>query len=403
MAGDVSVCRRCSDNFIVNSKSIKCNLCRKSFHPVCVGLKDDFYKSIVKNENVFWFCEECKQTVSQKLSASESEDRTSVNAGSDTKCLLIKAKEIECLQREKSLLNKLLEEMECSNNLLKSKVSHLENVIANSSPGGFCSISPTTKSYSSIVKTPVNNDSNVLLIKANEISTNNDVMKDLQNSVNPAELNVCVNGTKKTKDGAAIYCNSIEDLNKLKNEITQKFGHKFEVKEAQKLQPRIIVKNVNITDDLNNDVIVENIISLNNLTDIKVTDIKVVKRITISNKINLVLEVPPALRQRLLKDGYIWVGWQKSLVSDNDYVLQCFKCHNFGHIAKKCISSIVCKKCSANHDSKDCSVSESTCSNCKNYNIKYKTNISVNHSVKDKECLMYKNYLKKMQSRINYG
>lgn len=402
MAGDVSVCDRCSDNFIVNNKSIKCNLCRKSVHPVCVGLKDDFYKSIVKNENVFWFCDQCKQNVVQKLSASIS-DKQNVNTGSETERLSISAKEIECLQREKILLNKLLEEMECSNGLLKSKVSHLENMVAKNTTGDISSFSSTSPSYSSIVKKPVNNDSHVLLVKSNELSTNCDVVNILKKSVNPADLNVCVNGTKKTRDGAVIYCKDVADLSKLKDEITHKFGNKFNVREAQKLQPRILVKNVNIKDDLSNEAIVENIISLNNLGNIEITDIRVVTKFSVSNKINLVLEVTPTLHQRLLKDGYIWIGWQKSIVADNVYALQCFKCHNFGHHAKNCSNSVVCKKCSEKHDTKDCNVAESICSNCKNYNIKYKTKIDINHSVKDKKCLMYINYLKNIQSRINYG
>lgn len=38
----------------------------------------------------------------------------------------------------------------------------------------------------------------------------------------------------------------------IKDGITQKFGHKFEVIE---LLPRICDKNVHITDDLNNDIV----------------------------------------------------------------------------------------------------------------------------------------------------
>lgn len=103
-----------------------------------------------------------------------------------------------------------------------------------------------------------------------------------------------MNGTKKTNDGGSIYCKSWEKLSELKDEITHKFANKFNVSETQKYLARIIVKNANERDYLNDDALVEDIVALNTLEDIKVSGFK------ICEKNHLVLEVSSVLRKLLL-------------------------------------------------------------------------------------------------------
>lgn len=94
MASDVSVCSRCSDNFIVNSKSIVCGLCKNKFHSACVSLRDEICKIVPKVANIYWFCDNCETIVNKNL--------PKLNAVPDSTHVDIRLceKEIECLKRE---------------------------------------------------------------------------------------------------------------------------------------------------------------------------------------------------------------------------------------------------------------------------------------------------------------
>lgn len=394
------MCARCADNFIVVSKCIKCNLCETSFHPACISLKEDVYKVIVKNDNVFWFCEQCKQIVPKKLTEAVGKCG---EKSYKSNCDLITqyTKEIDYLQREKELLNKLVAEMDCSNNLLKSRVIELQEKVTKTLPDKGTSFLQT---YSNVVKSNVNSESAVLLVKTkvNKAGINCDVVNMLKKSVNLAETNVCVNGAKSIKNGAAIYCKDVENLNKLKEAISSKFGDKFNVDEAQKLQPRILVKNIQISEDLSSADLIENIKMLNNLNDISSSELKIVIVLKKFNKSDLVLEVSPAVRKTLITNGYVWIGWKKCAVTDHIHVIQCLKCFSFGHYAKNCKFEATCSKCSGNHDRENCNVDTFVCTNCKMHNAKYKTSYSVDHMANDKECMVYKNKVFNLKSKINY-
>lgn len=111
MVNNEHVCERCFDNFIVNTKFIKCFLCEMKLHLVCASIKDTWYKIFSENTNIIWICDNCKYSISTNGKMSME-------------------KENECLKREKELLNKLLQEMEYSNGLQKKLIKSLEDTIA---------------------------------------------------------------------------------------------------------------------------------------------------------------------------------------------------------------------------------------------------------------------------------
>lgn len=121
--------------------------------------------------------------------------------------------------------------------------------------------------YCDVVK---KSESAILLFtnNVNNPGVNCDVVHMLKKFINLAETKVCINGVKSTQNGAAIYCNDVENLNKLKEAIISKFGDIFEIDEAQKHQPRILVKIVQITEDNAN--LIDNIKMLNKIYNILV-------------------------------------------------------------------------------------------------------------------------------------
>lgn len=68
-----SICGVCSDNFIVNSKLIKCSACTRDFHTKCVQVKDSALKVFSEYENFFFYCGECLGGVKAKLNSKPGE------------------------------------------------------------------------------------------------------------------------------------------------------------------------------------------------------------------------------------------------------------------------------------------------------------------------------------------
>lgn len=58
----------CSDNFIVNTRSIQCKYCQSQFHSHCVKQKDSIQKALQESSSLFWFCNRCMPVVLEKLS-----------------------------------------------------------------------------------------------------------------------------------------------------------------------------------------------------------------------------------------------------------------------------------------------------------------------------------------------
>lgn len=116
MPPGADVCLKCSDNFIVNTKSICCKLCKSLYHTQCVQVKDAWQKIFGECKNVLWLCDPCKNTWDKKVN----------NIDTNYSEIILK-KEIECLQREKGLLTKVLSEVKYTCELQKKIIHNYES------------------------------------------------------------------------------------------------------------------------------------------------------------------------------------------------------------------------------------------------------------------------------------
>nr|CAH7751192.1 unnamed protein product [Callosobruchus chinensis] len=117
MAPDVDVCKKCEDNFVVSSKFIQCKVCNVKFHTSCASFKDSWQKVLTDCKNMFWMCDPCKNN----FSVGGNENRAAVE---------ILRKEIDCVNREKILTDKLLSEVQYTNELQKALLNQLEDKVA---------------------------------------------------------------------------------------------------------------------------------------------------------------------------------------------------------------------------------------------------------------------------------
>nr|CAI5833070.1 unnamed protein product [Callosobruchus analis] len=320
-----------------------------------------------------WFCNECKSPASHR---SEEE-----------KCLLLQ-KEVDCLKRELSCTVKLLEGLEYTVELQKSLLKcNVGN--ASTSPSSLNHLQPGSSTYSEALKKPKVNNSSVLLIKANNDVSDTDVLQDITTSVNPAKINVCIDSTRKIKNGLVVLCEDEKSLERLKVNLNSNkaLNSKYTISEPKRFKRRLLIKNVKLNNLNTPEQVIESIATLNKIDE--TSHIKYVTKLKHFESTNLLIEVSPDLRKLILNKGYLYVGWKRCEVSDHIHILRCSKCCAYGHTAKNKLA--VCK-----------SISEE-CVNCINFNKSGKRNVATNHASNSKECTVFKNYIETLNSRIDYG
>ncbi|CAH1977762.1 unnamed protein product [Acanthoscelides obtectus] len=353
-------------------------------------------------DNLIWFCDNCKQAGNSSVTKSQLD----VNSDSNSHMLILQ-KEIECLNREKDIQAKLISELESSLELHKFKSDTLQKELSEAKSA----IAPvkniaSTNTYCQVLQKNVKNgknvESSVLLVKSADRNNRDDELQVLSKTIIPSRLNICISGTKKIKEGVAVYCKGDHDVAKLKNAINGQLNGRLTANELKKYNPRLLVKNVNFSDDIkDNKMLIENIVGLNDMDDH--ADLKVITKIERTRQI--VLEVSPDLRKKLLARGYVWVGWRKCPIVDHLRITQCFRCCKFGHIAKQCKSSTsACIKCSKDHMANQCEVASDQvkCINCVSYGSKSKSHVQVNHAANDSHFPAYINFVRNLKNRINF-
>lgn len=286
----------------------------------------------------------------------------------------------------------------------------LESTLTKTVSTNFLSDKPNSsqKTYSSVLKDiNINHQhSSVLIIKS---TGNSKIMDEIQNDINPSELNIHVNNTRKLKDGMVINCEDNDSLAKLKDAIQNKFGDKLKISEPKELNPRILIRNIDIGSNCTDQQLIDDIFVHNPELNSIEKCFKIITKLKRKFSQNVVIEVSPVMRKLIIPKGFLYVKWRRCQVEDYLNVTRCFRCSRYGHIRKDCKQSTpTCKTCAGNHESKDCeNLEQKKCINCSNLISQKKLNnnaISTDHSASDcNSCLSYYNQLEFLKSKINYG
>nr|CAI5832655.1 unnamed protein product [Callosobruchus analis] len=203
-----------------------------------------------------------------------------------------------------------------------------------------------------VLKRSAKSASPVFVIKSKDTYSNTDVMKSLIQHVNLADLKICVNGTKKNRGGAAVYCNSESDLEKLHEVVKSKFVN-FDINPARKVNPRLFIKNLSRADLEDDDSFLKTIASLNDLEDC--SGLKVITKLKRRNEYDLVLDAPPLVHKMFTNRSYIRLTWKRCSVFNHTHIVQCYRCSSFGHLSKNCKNEPSCFKCSGTYEARHCS------------------------------------------------
>ncbi|CAH1965479.1 unnamed protein product [Acanthoscelides obtectus] len=97
------------------------------------------------------------------------------------------------------LTKRLMSELEYSSELQKTLLKSYENNVYVTPK---IALQPNPSTFSDILKKPSTASSSVLLIKADAVENadSKNIFQEITSSVNPANLNVCINSTKRIKN-----------------------------------------------------------------------------------------------------------------------------------------------------------------------------------------------------------
>lgn len=136
MSMSTDVCVKCSDNFIVNNKTIECKICKCIVHAACVYIKDSWLKGFSENTNIKWLCDLCNE---KWLSLTNELSLTNANS------VFLLKKKVDGLSVEKTLLQKLVDSSEYTIKIQKSLINEYEEKLSQF--GGQMKVSPPDLSF----------------------------------------------------------------------------------------------------------------------------------------------------------------------------------------------------------------------------------------------------------------
>lgn len=227
------------------------------------------------------------------------------------------------------------------------------------------------------------------------------VLSVLKKSFDPVANGINITRMRNTRDNSIIIeTSSASDLEKItKSAQLKKAGLSAEKTSGE--NPRLVIRGVPkdmTAEDVQSALNKQNLVNINNAT--ARVCYKTGKRDAHSD--NWVIEVSPVARNFLLTKGRLGVGWISCPVSDYIESPRCFKCQQFGHIAKFCEKTKdTCGHCATEgHNYKECTLREQppVCTNCKKAN---RGNTA--HASNSRACPLYQSRVEFRVARINYG
>ena len=236
-----------------------------------------------------------------------------------------------------------------------------------------------------------------LVVKGSMNETNESVMERLKKtSVSP---DVRVKSVRMAKSGGVVLetVSAIERERLRKSECFGKVG--LSVNEPKQMLPRVIVYDV--SNAMTDDVFMNELYSKNVKSVCSEKVWKESARIAVRQSRegaplgNVVLEVPHKVRDALVNERRVYVGWGAHRVNVYEKVSRCYGCFQFGHLKHECKSECLCRRCGrAGHKEAACKASP----NCVNCSVRKR---EAGHSAMSEECPEYVWRLERLRARVN--
>lgn len=205
-----------------------------------------------------------------------------------------------------------------------------------------------TVSFADMVKRKENNfiapnNVSAIAIYPNDKQQSSEETKSLvQKLIRPENMKLQVRGLRKTRHGGVIIStDSKDDVEKLKQSV-QLSSSGLTVDEPYKRKPRIII--IGVPASMQESEVFKCVFQQNLADKIDMTLETFLTTIKLSHKsgkmdaetCNYIIEVPAHIRKALITQDRVFVHWRAYPVRDFTLVSRCFKCQQYGHVAKTC-------------------------------------------------------------------
>ena len=226
----------------------------------------------------------------------------------------------------------------------------------------------------------------------------------LMSSVNPARDGIRVRNLRATAGGRLVLeVNSAGDLAKLRaHEGLQASG--LQIAPTTLKSPRVIVYDVPL--DVEAEALTDAVWRQNPaVSDIAWSDFQesFIPRQQIqkgASTCNWIVSVSSAVRDKLRTAQRIFALWSRCRVLDYLVPTRCYKCQEYGHVARHCASDTdTCGHCAGLHTTRNCQhkARKPVCAPCARRKLK------ASHGVQSRDCPTYKRAAQRELGRTNYG
>lgn len=364
---DDALCRKCNNDVKDSEDGLYCEgECQAWYHISCVGIKPAQYKKITRevSEILFWMCDKCRSKLKILMKSSKYEIHTQTL--------------IEILDKKITAMSNSLEKV--NTNITYAQVAKLDK----------------NKSQKSSENLPS------LIIKPKKTQDTQKTLTDLESKVKPTNICARIKSKKEISNGnVLIKFPSIADFDKVKNEVNKNLLNNYTIIETSLKKPRIKIPGVTL--DLSKEEFEFQLRKQNFISDEEYFKVTYIKGYTEKKTRTIFAECSPKIFHELMYNQKIYLGWNRYSVYEDINVLQCYRCQFFHHKSSDCRNKKACRKCTEEHDIKDCHNQVMKCVNCERSNRKHKTKYDIIHEANDRKCPSYKYYMELAISQINYG
>lgn len=216
-------------------------------------------------------------------------------------------------------------------------------------------------------------------------------------TVKPTELGIKVDRLVKSRNKSVRITACPSTLDKIKPMLSDT-GMK--VKQLEKLNPRLMIRD--IPADIERTQFIECLMK-QNCEECAADEIRLIYWFPVKDQrsAGAIIEVSPRVRTKFLNQGRVYISWTTCRVTDHLRVTQCFRCLQFGHVAKACNSDKdICGHCSGSHETRSCTGRSETprCHNCGLTGV-----ANVSHAALDAtKCPILKRRLLDKSKTVNY-
>lgn len=193
---------------------------------------------------------------------------------------------------------------------------------------------------------------------------------------------------QRGKCNLILKCSDAKSANEVEETLKTKYGEAIDVKGINGSRPQVKITRLPCDESLDQDLL-QQILEQNIWLKDAILTIERSYSVT-TEKLkyrNLIISCELDIQKLILQKGFVICGMKECRCFENVNMIQCHKCARFGHFVRDCTFPARCRKCSADHETKECTTIPKLhrCANCISSNSRG-TNYDTRHRSSDDRC-----------------